>query len=390
MFSDIIRKTDWDETTRRILSKTDADVRRALTKKHCNVDDFMAMISPAAEKYLEPMAHLSRKYTRERFGKTINMFIPVYISNACSNSCVYCGFHVQNKMPRTILTEEEIVREYEAIKKLAPFDNLLVLTGEHPAKAGVGYIARALDLAKPYFNNLQVEVMPLKTEEYAMLRRHGLNGVVCFQETYHEANYKRYHPHGQKSNYEWRLNAYDRMGMAGVHKIGMGALIGLEDWRTDVTMLAYHLRYLEKTYWRTQYSVNFPRMRTAENGGFQPNVVMSDRELAQLTFAMRIFDHDVDISYSTREMPHMRNRMATLGVTTMSAESHTDPGGYCCHPDSLAQFDVSDPRKAREVERDLKAIGLEPVWKSWDAAFDRCEMTYSNDPINTTHACTTQ
>lgn len=375
MFYDEIQKIGWDETTAKIMGKTDADVRRALAKRtRLNVDDFMALISPAAEPYLEQMARLSRMYTRERFGKTINMFIPIYITNSCANSCVYCGFHVQNKMARTILTEDEIVREYEAIKKLAPFDNLLVLTGENPAKAGVPYIARALDLAKPYFNNLQIEVMPLKTEDYAALRHHGLNGVICFQETYNEARYKVYHPRGPKSDYKWRLNGYDRMGQAGVHKIGMGALIGLEDWRTEVTMMAYHLRYLEKTYWRTQYSVNFPRMRKAENGGFQPNVEMTDRELAQVTFAMRIFDHDVDISYSTRETAETRNNMATLGVTTMSAESHTDPGGYCCYPNALAQFDVSDERTAKQVEADLKAIGMEPVWKNWDASFDQLEI----------------
>ena len=370
MFSDEIRKISWDETTERIMSKTDADVRRALARKHCDIDDFMAMISPAADKYLEQMAWLSRKYTRERFGKTVNMFIPIYITNSCTNSCVYCGFHVQNKMARTILTEEEIVREYEAIKKLGPFDNLLIVTGENPAKAGVDYLARALDLAKPYFNNLQIEVMPLAAEDYTRLRRHGLNGVICFQETYNEARYKVYHPRGMKSNYEWRLNGFDRMGQAGVHKIGMGVLIGLEDWRTDVTMMARHLRYLEKTYWRTQYSVNFPRMRHAENGGFQPNVIMTDRELAQATFAMRIFDHDVDISYSTREPARVRNNMATLGVTTMSAESRTDPGGYACYPNSLEQFEISDGRKAGEVERDLRAMGLEPVWKNWDRTFD--------------------
>ena len=326
MFIDEIRKYDWSDTTDRIMAKTDADVRRALSRKRCDIEDFMAMISPAADTYLEQMARLSRMYTRERFGKTINLFIPIYLTNSCANSCVYCGFHVQNPMARTILAEDEIVREYEAIKKLGPFDNLLIVTGENPAKAGVPYIARALDLAKRYFNNLQIEVMPLKAEEYAELRGHGLNGVICFQETYNEARYKVYHPRGPKSDYEWRLNGFDRMGMAGVHKIGMGVLVGLEDWRTEYAMLARHLRYLEKTYWRTQYSVNIPRMRAAENGGFQPNVIMSDRELAQLTFALRIFDHDVDISYSTREPAAVRNNMASLGVTTMSAESRTDPG----------------------------------------------------------------
>lgn len=374
MFYDEIQQWDWEETTSEIMAKSDRDVRRALAKKHLDIDDFMALISPAADKYLETMARMSRHITRERFGNTINMFIPIYITNSCANSCVYCGFHVQNKMARTILTEEQIVEEYKAIKKLGPFDNLLVLTGENPAKAGVKYIGRALDLAKPYFNNLQIEVMPLKAEEYAELRYHGLNGVICFQETYNEKRYKVYHPRGPKSNYQWRLNGYDRMGQAGVHKIGLGVLIGLEDWRTEAVMMARHLRYLEKTYWRTQYSVNFPRMRQAENGGFQPNVIMSDRELAQATFAMRIFDNDVDISYSTRENDEMRNNMATLGVTTMSAESHTDPGGYTHYINALEQFHISDARTAKQVVADLRARGMEPVWKNWDASFDRVKM----------------
>lgn len=371
MFSDELLKISWEETTERINAKTDADVRRALSKERCSVDDFMALISPAATPYLENMARLSRKYTEERFGKTMSMFIPLYITNSCTNSCVYCGFHISNPMPRTILTEEEIVKEYEAIKKLAPFENLLIVTGENPAKAGVPYLAKALDLAKPYFSNLKIEVMPLSAEEYAELTRHGMNGVICFQETYHRENYNIYHPRGMKSKFEWRVNGFDRMGQAGVHSIGMGVLIGLEkEWRTDITMMAYHLRYLQKHYWKTKYSVNFPRMRPSENGGFQPNCIMTDRELAQVTFAMRIFDHDVDISYSTREPAAIRDNMATLGVTTMSAESKTEPGGYCCYPQSLEQFAVSDDRTAVEVEAALRRVGREPVWKDWDASLE--------------------
>lgn len=369
MFSDELEKISWDETTKKILSKTDADVRRALSKEHCDVEDFMALISPAAEPYLETMARLSQKYTLERFGKTISMFVPLYITNSCTNSCIYCGFHASNPMKRTILTEEEMVNEYKAIKKLAPFENLLIVTGENPAKAGVPYIARALDLAKPYFSNLKIEVMPLSAEEYEELTHHGLNGVICFQETYNKANYKIYHPRGMKSNFEWRVNGFDRMGQAGVHSIGMGVLIGLEDWRTDVTMMARHLLYLRRHYWRTRYSVNFPRMRPSE-GHFQPNVVMSDRELAQLTFAFRIFDPDVDISFSTRESPDFRNNIATLGVTSMSAGSKTDPGGYATYPRSLEQFAVSDERTPAQVEADIRRLGYEVVWKDWDKIFD--------------------
>ena len=371
MFSEYLKTHyDWDTTTREIMAMTAGDVERALAKEHLDDRDFMALISPAAAPYIETMARRSKALTEQRFGKTVSIFIPMYITNSCTNSCVYCGFNRHNKFARVVLTPEQIEAECKAIKAMGPFENLLLVTGENPAVAGTDYIERALQVCRPYFSNLTIEVMPLPTEDYARLTHSGLNGVICFQETYNHQRYKVYHPAGMKSKFEWRCDGFDRMGQAGVHKIGMGVLIGLEDWRTDVTMMARHLRYLEKTYWRTQYSVNFPRMRRAENGGFQPNVEMTDRELAQVTFAMRIFDHDVDISYSTREEPRMRNNMATLGVTTMSAESSTEPGGYCCYPNALEQFEVSDARRAWEVERDLKAIGMEPVWKNWDRAFD--------------------
>ena len=370
MFYETLQGISWEETTQCIAFKTEADVRRALAKKVCNVDDFMALISPAATPYLEQMALLSRHYTQERFGNTISLFIPLYLTNSCTNSCVYCGFHISNPMARTILTPDQMEDEFKAIKAMGPFESLLLVTGENPAKAGVKYLSEALRRAKPYFADLKIEVMPLKAEEYAELVQCGLNGVICFQETYNQSRYNVYHPRGMKSKFDWRVNAPDRMGQAGVHYICMGVLIGLEDWRTDVTMLAYHLRYLQKHYWRTRYSVNFPRMRPAENGGFQPNVIMSDAELAQLTFAMRIFDHTVDISYSTREFPDFRDNMATLGVTTMSAGSKTDPGGYFTYPQALEQFQVSDERTPFEVYKRLQELGLEPVWKDWDSIFD--------------------
>ncbi|MCM1078091.1 MAG: 2-iminoacetate synthase ThiH [Bacteroidales bacterium] len=371
MFSEELKKISWDETTERIARMTDADVRRALVAEHCDVSDFMALVSPAATPCLEQMARLSRKYTEERFGRTMSMFIPLYLTNSCSNSCVYCGFHRSNPMPRTILAIGQTENEYKAIKKLAPFGNILLVTGENPAKAGVAYLAEAIDVAKKYFSNIKIEVMPLGTEDYRELIRHGLNGVVCFQETYHRENYRLYHPAGMKSRFEWRLDGFDRMGQAGVHSIGMGALLGLEkEWRTDVVMMAYHLCYLRKHYWRTKYSVNFPRMRPAQNEDFRPNCFVTDRELAQLTFAMRIFDHDVDISYSTREPQSVRDNMATLGVTTMSAESKVNPGGYHTYPQALEQFAVSDNRTAAEISRRLKELGREPVWKDWDASFD--------------------
>lgn len=369
MFSEEITQYSWSDITARIASKRAADVETALSKSTCNLDDFMALISPAATPYLEDMARLSRQYTQERFGKVISMYIPLYITNSCTNHCVYCGFNHNNPMARTILTPQEIEQECKAIKRLAPFENLLIVTGENPRDAGVEYLEKALQVARPYFNNLSIEVMPLKSEDYYRLTQSGLNGVVCFQETYNRERYKVYHPKGMKSNYEWRLNGYDRMGQAGIHKIGMGVLIGLEDWRTDVTFMAIHLLYLRKHYWRTRYSVNFPRLRPSA-GGFPPNVIMSDRELAQLTFAFRIFDHDIDISVSTREAPHFRDNIATLGATSMSAGSKTEPGGYYTYPQALEQFSVSDERTPYEVAKAIRKIGYEVVWKDWDKIFD--------------------
>ena len=369
MFLDELRKISWDETTAQIAAMTARDVERALSKERLDVADFMALISPAAAPYLEVMAKRSRALTQKRFGKVISMYIPMYITNACTNSCVYCGFNRHNKFPRVVLTPEQIKDECEAIRELGPFENILLVTGENPHIAGVEYLEKALQVCRPYFNNMTIEVMPLSAEDYERLTHAGLNGVVCFQETYNEARYKVYHPAGMKSRFDWRLNGYDRMGQAGVHKIGMGVLIGLEDWRTDVTMMAHHLLYLRKHYWKTRYSVNFPRMRPSESG-FQPNVVMSDRELAQLTFAFRLFDNDVDISFSTRERPDFRNNIATLGATSMSAGSKTDPGGYHTYPQSLEQFAVSDERAPHEVADAIRRVGYEVVWKDWDKVFD--------------------
>ena len=372
MFSEYLEKISWEDTTERIAAKTEADVRRALGKSRCDVEDFMALISPAAEPHIEQMAQLSKHYTEERFGRTMSMFIPLYITNSCTNGCIYCAFHRQNPMSRVILTPAQIEDEFRAIKRLAPFENILIVTGENPAKAGTPYLCEAVSIAKRHFSNVKIEVQPLSAEDYRELTHHGMNGVICFQETYHKANYNIYHPSGMKSNFEWRVNGFDRMGQAGVHSIGMGVLIGLEEeWRTDITMMAHHLRYLQRNYWRTKYSINFPRMRPAENQGFQPNCVMSDRQLAQATFAMRIFDHDVDISYSTREPAFIRDNMAGLGVTTMSADSRTQPGGYYTYPEALDQFSVNDNRTANEIRQALLSRGITPVWKDWDASFDQ-------------------
>lgn len=373
-FADIIDKYDWDETLRIVAEATSDDVERVLAKAERNSrpltpEDFAILISEAADPYLERMAALSQHYTLERFGKVISMYIPMYVSNACTNKCVYCGFNHDNPFHRTTLSFEQIEEECKAIKKLAPFENLLIVSGEYPALCGVDYMEKVLQTCRPYFHNMTLEIQPLRSSEYERLTHSGLNGVVCFQETYHRDAYKKYHPRGMKSHYDWRLNGYDRMGEAGVHKIGLGVLLGLEDWRADVVMMARHLRYLQKKYWRSRYSVNFPRMRPSESG-YQPKTIITDRQLARLTFAFRLFDHDIDISFSTREAPQYRDNILKLGVTSMSAGSKTDPGGYSTVPDSLEQFEVSDERSPMEVAEAIRRQGYEVVWKDWDSIFD--------------------
>ncbi|MBP3889705.1 MAG: 2-iminoacetate synthase ThiH [Muribaculaceae bacterium] len=372
-FSEVVRQWDWDETASRFDTFTERDVLRVLAKasggKQLTPEEFMVLISPAAENHLEEMAQLSRMFTRERFGKTISMYIPLYVSNACTNKCVYCGFNHDNPFKRTTLTMEQVKAECEAIRRLGPFENLLIVSGEFPSINGADYMEEVFKTCRPYFHNLTLEAMPMKQRDYERLVNVGLNGVVCFQETYNYNRYGHYHPQGMKSFYDWRINGFDRMGRAGVHKIGMGVLIGLEDWRTDVTFMARHLRYLQQHYWRTRYSINFPRMCPSETG-YQPNVVMTDRQLAQLTFAFRIFDHDADISYSTREKPEFRTNMMQLGVTSMSAGSQTEPGGYASCPDALEQFEVTDHRSPQAVTQSIREGGYDVVWKDWDRIFD--------------------
>lgn len=363
-FNDIFQKIDWNETSKSIYSKTTADVIRALNANKRTLEDFKALISPAAAPYLEQMARISQQLTLKRFGNVIQLYVPLYLSNECNNICTYCGFSYDNKVRRKTLSSIEIMQEVAAIKAMG-FEHVLLVTGEANQSVHTDYFKKVLELIRPHFAHISMEVQPLDLEDYAELTPYGLNTVLVYQETYHEEDYKKHHPKGKKSNFQYRIETPDRLGKAGVHKIGLGVLIGLEDWRTDSFYTAMHLEYLEKTYWKSKYSISFPRLRPF-SGGLEPKVAMNDRELVQLICAYRLFNEEVELSISTRESENFRNHVIKLGITAMSAASKTNPGGYAVEPQSLEQFEISDERTAEEIAETIAKQGYEPVWKDWD------------------------
>ncbi len=368
-FSNIFQAHNWDYVRESIYNKTPADVERALNNRTRSLEDFKALISPAAAPYLEQMAQLSQQSTLRRFGKVIQMYVPLYLSNECNNICTYCGFSYDNKVKRKTLSPIEIMQEVAAIKEMG-YDHVLLVTGEANQSVHTDYFKMVLDLIRTHFAQISMEVQPLDLADYQKLKRHGLNTVLVYQETYHQEDYRKHHPKGKKSSFGYRLETPDRLGRAGIHKIGLGVLIGLEDWRTDSLFTALHLSYLEKEYWQSKFSISFPRLRPF-SGGLEPKVVMSDKELVQLICAYRLFNEEVELSISTRESINFRNHVVRLGITSMSAGSKTNPGGYVVAPQTLEQFEISDERSAAEIAKMISAQGYEPVWKDWDNMFTK-------------------
>ena len=367
-FYDLFKEYDWDDVKNSIYAKNEMHVRHALNKTgKRGLEDFKALISPAATPFLEEMAHKSMAITQKRFGKTIQMYVPLYLSNECHNVCTYCGFSMENEIPRKTLTDAEILAEVKVLKGMG-FEHVLLVTGESNHKVGVDFLEHAIKLVKPYFANISIEVQPLEQNEYERLIAQGINSVMVYQETYHEKEYKTHHPKGKKSVFKYRANTPDRLGKAGIHKIGLGALLGLEeDWRADCFFVALHMDYLEKTYWQTKYSISFPRLRPAEgNANENCRQIINDRQLVQLICAYRLLNEELELSLSTRESSQFRDNVFKLGVTSMSAGSKTDPGGYVNNEENLEQFEISDERTPQEVSQVIAASGYDVVWKDWD------------------------
>lgn len=346
-----------------LLQTTTVDLERSLNSPTLPLIQFSALLSPIASHHLETMAQKAHQLTRQRFGNTMQMFVPMYLSNKCYNTCTYCGFSIHHNYRRITLNEDEILKEGLLLKEKG-FQHLLLLTGEAPDSVGLTYIKKAVELLKPHFSSIGIEVQPMKEPEYRELIQAGCDSLTLYQETYHPDSYKKHHLSGKKKNYLNRLDAADEGGKAGFYRINLGALFGLYDWRFEALSLFEHLRYMQKKYWTSKLSVSFPRIQKMV-GEFAPDHELTDRDLTQLICAFRIAFPDLGITLSTREKAGFRNHVLKLGVTTMSAESHTAPGGYSGKEDSTEQFETSDHRSLEDVQSKLLALGYEPVMRDW-------------------------
>lgn len=345
------------------------DVKRALDRKYPgggSIADLAALLSPAADSLLQEMAARSAAITAQRFGRTTQIYAPLYLSNLCSNHCLYCGFSVHNKIDRRILSIEEAEQEAMILHRRG-FNHILLVSGEAP-RLDVGYLEDLAVKLRQRFASISIEVQPLSTEEYGRLFAAGISSVAIYQETYDRQTYKKVHLAGRKSDYDHRLNTPARAAAGKMREVGIGALLGLADWRAEGLALGHHLAWLRKNFWKTALTVSFPRMRPAA-GDFISPVHVTERDLSQLIFALRIFDPDVGIILSTREEPRYRDGMIGLGPTRYSAGSCTAPGGYSNPAQNGEQFAIGDHRTITEVCAAISQKGYDPVRKDWDSGF---------------------
>jgi 2-iminoacetate synthase len=345
----------------RSATATDADVDGALASSHRSVEDFAVLLSPQASTRLEDMARAAHETTIRRFGRAVRLFAPLYLSNECVSTCTYCGFSSGNDIVRRTLTPTEARAEARALAGRG-IRHVLLVAGEHARIISPGYLAECVGAVVQEVPSVSVEVQVWATDTYRSLVASGCEGLVVYQETYNRDVYAATHLKGRKRNYDWRLGACDRGAAAGMRLLGIGALLGLDrDWRSDALVLAAHAQALIKRWWRCGVTVSLPRLRPAA-GGYEPERHVTDPELVQLVCALRLVLPDVGISLSTRESPGLRDGLLRLGVTQMSAGSHTEPGGYTEPSDAEPQFEISDSRSPLEVASSLRAAGYDPVW----------------------------
>jgi 2-iminoacetate synthase len=367
--------------------------RYTLVKGSLSLDDFALLISPAAGELLEQLGQRAHQLTQQRFGKVIRLFAPLYLSNECINNCKYCGFSRDNPILRVTLSVDEVREEAHALAAQG-FRNILLVSGEHPKFVTNNYLSDCVRAIHSVVPGISLEIGPMETRDYQPLVQAGAEGLVVYQETYDPVVYEEMHTSGPKRDFGWRLATPERAYAAGFRRLGIGALYGLADWRYEAICLAAHAEHLLRNCWKASLTISLPRLRPCA-GEFQPLTHMSDREMAQLICAFRLMFPDVGLVLSTRESPGLRDGLVPLGITLMSAGSHTEPGGYTGagrqnlhhtkggrivelgasewaaageHAQATGQFDIADERSPKEVAEKLRRLGYEPVWKDWDAA----------------------
>src|SRR6266550_1251418 len=363
-------------------------------KKSELVERFENLIAPKSDQALEAMAQASRSLTRQNFGRTMRLFAPLYVSNECINNCRYCGFSRDNPILRVTLSVDEVLREARALKEQG-FRNILLVAGEHPRFVSKNYLAGCVRALHDVLPGISLEVGPMETEDYRPIVRAGADGLVVYQETYDRALYAELHTAGPKRDFNWRMETPERAYAAGFRRLGIGALFGLADWRSEALSVAAHADYLLRKCWKAQLTISLPRLRPCA-GEFEPLTRMTDRDLVQLVCAFRLMFPDAGVVLSTREPAKLRDGLVPLGITLMSAGSHTEPGGYTgagkehLHQTvrgriielgasewatmrkgdihATGQFDIADERSPQEVADRIRRLGYEPVWKDGDTA----------------------
>ncbi len=347
-------------------SCTLGDVERAISTENIGLRDFLALLSPVASDSLEMVARRSKEITLSRFGRVIQLYAPLYLSNYCENNCLYCGFREENLIERKIQSPEQVEEEAKFLHEKG-FRSILLVAGDDTEKCDLVYLKDVIHRIHKLFPSVSLEIGPQSKEDYVELRKAGAEGVIVYQETYNRSLYEKLHRNGKKMDFAWRLETPERVAAAGFHRVGIGALFGLNDPMEEAVSLFLHTSFLLKNHWNTRVTISLPRMRPA-GGSIQPLHPVEDRTLAQIICALRIAFPEIGIVISTREEPKLRDGMIKIGATQMSAGSRTEPGGYLAPDAQKEQFLVEDQRSPSEIAEVLTSQGYEPVWKDWEAS----------------------
>jgi len=347
----------WEEVTAE-------QIKKVIAKNRLDITDFLILLSPQAQEYLEKIAQKAHALTVQHFGKTLLLYTPMYLANYCVNQCVYCGFNNVNKIRRKQLDFAEVQKEAEIIATTG-LKHILLLTGENRVKSSPDYLKKSIEIVKKYFTSVSLEVYPLSLSEYKEMQQAGVDGLTLYQETYDRDIYDQLHLKGPKKDYLNRLNAPERGCQAGLRSVNIGALLGLAPWRKEAFYTGLHAYYLQNKYLETEISLSLPRICPHE-GGFQSQFLVNDRDLVQTMLAFRLFLPRAGLAISTRESAQLRDNLMPLGITKISAASSTAVGGHS-QGEEEAQFVISDPRDVEEMVLSIKKAGYQPVFQDWQS-----------------------